>query len=289
MTTPASDPTAASDGAAQADPTAEAAGAARPPERHEHFPVDGAVEVEIHLGSGSLRVELLADATAVEVSVVAGQGSWWQQGWSGGLSGVLAMLGAQATDTAAAPSSAGGGTEALAATQIAYSPTRGRLIVRGPQMGPARAVPLHVRITAPAESHLRTRTGSAPVEVTGTAASVDLSAGSGDVTVQDVKRGVDVRTGSGAVRAGRLAQGGRIRTGSGDLVIDAALGDVDLTTGSGDLRIGIAAGVLAELDVRSGAGTARSELPLTTEAAAGGTARVRARTGSGNAVVHAAR
>lgn len=256
--------------------------------RTEHFPTSGPVELEVHVGSGSVLVELVELSAlavdVVEVTVQAGPGSWWQQG----LSGMLSMLGAGQGDTAGRTDPAGLGSDAVTTTHISFSPSRQRLVVRSPQAGAARAVPLDVQITAPAGSRVLTRTGSASVEVTGTAGSVDSSAGSGEVTVQDVAHGVDVRTGSGAVRAGHLAEGGRIRTGSGDLVVDAAAGELDLVTGSGDLRIGIAAGVLAELDVRSGSGTARCELPIVDSDDAADTATVRARTGSGNALVHGA-
>jgi hypothetical protein len=55
------------------------------------------------------------------------------------------------------------------------------------------------------------------------------------------------------------------------------------------LRVGIHPGVMAELDVSSGSGRARSDLPVGGPPAEGATAlRVRARTGSGDALVTAA-
>lgn len=263
--------------------------------RIEQFAVSGPAELELHVGAGSVRVDLVEDASTVQVSVALGQGNRWQQG----LSGVLAALGTNQPD---APGT-GPGADALAATQVSGSSERNRVVVRSPQTGAARTVALDVTVVAPLGSRLVARSGSAGVEVSGTAGSVDVSTGSGDVTVADVERDVDLRTGSGDVRTGHLHQGGRARTGSGDLTVDAAAGSLDLVTGSGDLRIGIAPGVLAELDVRSGSGSARSDLPLVEPAAdgvetdaggeaGGGTASrtlVRARTGSGDALVHGAR
>jgi hypothetical protein len=72
-------------------------------------------------------------------------------------------------------------------------------------------------------------------------------------------------------------------------VSDACAGGLELTTGSGQLRIGIHPGVRAELDVSSGSGQARSDLPVSGPPAEGNVAlRVRARTGSGDALVTAA-
>ena len=54
-----------------------------------------------------------------------------------------------------------------------------------------------------------------------------------------------------------------MRTGTGAVsVADALAGRLDLTTGSGGLTIGVHAGVLAELDLSSGSGRARSDLDL---------------------------
>jgi DUF4097 and DUF4098 domain-containing protein YvlB len=99
-----------------------------------------------------------------------------------------------------------------------------------------------------------------------------------------------VQTGSGDVRLGSVARDLSARTGSGDLtVVDASAGGLELTTGSGQLRVGIHTGVLAELDVSSGSGRAHSDLPVGGPPSEGGvTLRVRARTGSGDALVTAA-
>jgi hypothetical protein len=72
-------------------------------------------------------------------------------------------------------------------------------------------------------------------------------------------------------------------------VVDASAGGLELTTGSGQLRVGIHSGVLAELDVSSGSGRAHSDLPVGGSPSQGEAAlRVRARTGSGDALVTAA-
>ncbi len=99
-----------------------------------------------------------------------------------------------------------------------------------------------------------------------------------------------MQTGSGDVRLGAVTHDMSARTGSGDLtVVDASAGGLELTTGSGQLRVGIHPGVRAELDVSSGSGHARSDLPVGGPPAEGDVSlRVRARTGSGDALVTAA-
>ncbi|MGH3721896.1 MAG: DUF4097 family beta strand repeat-containing protein [Pseudonocardiaceae bacterium] len=127
---------------------------------------------------------------------------------------------------------------------------------------------------------LRVRTGSGQVDVTsveGTASSATVRTGSGDVRL-------------GSVKLGAIKHDVSARSGSGDLtVVDACAGGLELATGSGQLRVGIHPGVLAELDVSSGSGRARSDLPVSgpppeTDVKL----RVRARTGSGDALVTAA-
>ncbi|MGB6163135.1 MAG: DUF4097 family beta strand repeat-containing protein [Pseudonocardiaceae bacterium] len=127
---------------------------------------------------------------------------------------------------------------------------------------------------------LQVRTGSGQIDVTsieGAQGSATVQAGSGDVRL-------------GSVNLGAVKHEINARTGSGDLtVVDACAGGLELTTGSGQLRVGIHPGVRAELDVSSGSGHARSDLPVSRAPAEGNVAlRVRARTGSGDALVTAA-
>jgi hypothetical protein len=246
-----------------------------------------------------------------------------QPPWTVGIGGLLTWLGEQ---TGAIPPSAIA-AEAVRRTVVDF--TGGRLTVRTPREVPLRTVPLIIQVSAPQGSSINARSGSADVAVTGTAAALDVETGSGQVRAQrctgaaevrtssgDVRLGtvlgqlrvrtgsgeVDVisvegaqgsgivHTGSGAVRLGAVAHDVSARTGSGDLtVVDASAGGLDLTSGSGQLRVGIHPGVLAELDVSSGSGRARSDLPVGGPPAEGDVVlRVRARTGSGDALVTAA-
>ncbi len=127
---------------------------------------------------------------------------------------------------------------------------------------------------------LRVRTGSGEVDVASLEDAADAAGGGGGT----------VQTGSGDVRLGAVRHDVSARTGSGDLtVVDASAGGLELTTGSGQLRVGIHPGVRAELDVSSGSGQARSDLLVGGPPPEGDvTLRVRARTGSGDALVTSA-
>ncbi|HET9255127.1 MAG TPA: DUF4097 family beta strand repeat-containing protein [Pseudonocardiaceae bacterium] len=140
------------------------------------------------------------------------------------------------------------------------------------------------------------RTGSGDVQLGTVLGRLRVRTGSGqvDVACLEGSRGTEstgsVHTGSGDVRLGAVKHDLSARSSSGDLtVVDAWAGGLELTTGSGQLRVGIHRGVHAELDVSSGSGRAHSDLPVGGPPADGDVAlRVRARTGSGDALVTAA-
>lgn len=291
--------------------------------RQQDFECTGPIDISVELDGGRLDITLADDAADGGIAVQVRPDPTSQPPWNVAIGGLLNWLGEQ---TGAAPLSAVA-AEAVRRTVIDF--TGQRLTVRTPREGPLRTVALIIQVSAPAGSSINARSGAADVAVTGVAAALDVVAGSGQVRAQrctgaaevrtssgDVRLGTvlgqlrvrtgsgevdvisvegargsgDVHTGSGDVRLGAVTHDVSARTGSGDLtVVDASAGGLDLTTGSGQLRVGIHPGVLAELDVSSGAGRARSDLPVGGPPAEGDVAlRVRARTGSGDALVTAA-
>ncbi|MGH3793909.1 MAG: DUF4097 family beta strand repeat-containing protein [Pseudonocardiaceae bacterium] len=131
---------------------------------------------------------------------------------------------------------------------------------------------------------LRVRTGSGAVDV------ISIGNDISDVSAAGADSAANVQTGSGNVRFGAVRRDVTARSGSGDLVVvDASAGRLELTSGSGQLRVGIQAGVLAEVDISSGSGEARSDLPVGEPPTDGDVGlRVRARTGSGDALITSA-
>lgn len=291
------------------------------PVRSQDFPTDGPVELDLAITAGRIEIALTDDpdsSTVVhaEIRHDPEAGSPWSQGMSSVLNWVNDQFGDQlGADLRGSPA------DAVAETTLEM--VGSRLSVRAPKPLPLRHIPLAVTVRAPAGSHLKVKTGSAGVTVAGTANRVDVATGSGDVQIGDTQGAVTVRTGGGAVTIGsapgtlQLRTGGgevRVvsltgsatvgtghsgvwigtmdgdvlaRSGSGDLTVaDAGAGSVELMTGSGQVRIGVRAGALAEIDLSSGSGSALSELDVMDTAPDGDVAlRIRARTGSGRAVV----
>ncbi|MGH3805839.1 MAG: DUF4097 family beta strand repeat-containing protein [Pseudonocardiaceae bacterium] len=285
--------------------------------RQQEFECDGPVDVWVELDSGRLDVALEEGPAGADRVTVQIRPDAASQPWNIGIGSLLTWLGEQTGATPPSELAA----EAVRRTMVDF--TGQRLTVRTPQDFPLRTVPLTIEVNAPPGSSINARSGSADVAVTGVTAGLDAATGSGQVRAQWCTGAAEVRTGSGDVQLrtvlGRLqvrtgsgkvdvisAEGsGTVQTGSGDVmlgtvkhdvsartgsgdltVVDACAGGLELTTGSGQLRVGIHSGVLAELDVSSGSGHARSDLPV------GGPPpgsdvplRVRARTGSGDALV----
>ncbi|WP_433799207.1 DUF4097 family beta strand repeat-containing protein [Actinomycetospora sp. CA-084318] len=209
---------------------------------------------------------------------------------------------------------------AVAETTVEW--TDGALHVRSPREVALRTIPLSVTVHAPASSALTVRAGAAPVDVAGLPGTVEIATtgavsldrvaersrircgagdvtvgrvdgalrvkgGAGDVFLDEVHAGVEVVTGSGSVTAGRVDADLAVRCGSGDVTVrDASGGDLDLSTGAGSVRVGVHAGVDASVDLRSAAGTAASDLPVTPTRpegdASSGTVRIRGRAAAGD-------
>ncbi|MGH3751294.1 MAG: DUF4097 family beta strand repeat-containing protein [Pseudonocardiaceae bacterium] len=295
--------------------------------RQQDFEGEGPIDVFVELDSGRLDIQLEEDSAGeVAVQVCADPAS--QPPWSVGITGLLSWLGEQAGAAPSGELAAEAVRRTtidftgrrLAVRSPREFPLRTvplAIQVRAPSGSSvtARSGSADIAVDGMAD-RLDASTGSGQVHAQRCRGSADVRTGSGDVRLGSVLGGLRVRTGSGEVdvasiedtvdaagggggivqtgsgnvRLGAVRHDVSARTGSGDLtVVDASAGGLELTTGSGQLRVGIHPGVLAELDVSSGSGQARSDLPV------GGpppevdvTLRVRARTGSGDALVTSA-
>ncbi len=300
-------------------------GAADEPEhevvRQQSWPADGTAELELSIDVGRVGVALEdIDEVRVEMRHDPSAGNLWAQGLSGLFNWIGSATGApEGLFTGQADMA----NQAVRATEISWSETGRRLVVRSPQQVPLRMVPLAVTVSAPSRSRLAIRVGAADVRVTGQAGwtavrtgsgsarleaidgDADVSAGSGEVDLGPISGRARVRTGSGNITVAALAGRSEIKAGSGDVrlgevtgdlgvrtgsgevtVADAVSGQFDLTTGSGGLRIGVRSGVTAELDVSSGSGRTRSDLEVGHVAPEQPAAlQIRGRTGTGNILV----
>ncbi|HEV3511595.1 MAG TPA: DUF4097 family beta strand repeat-containing protein [Candidatus Sulfotelmatobacter sp.] len=100
----------------------------------------------------------------------------------------------------------------------------------------ARNISVDYEITVPAETTVRSRSGSGDQTIEGTRGNVDVQTGSGDVKLRSLKGEIRLRTGSGDVRGHEISGAVRGGTGSGDVEIEeTGPGDIDLHTGSGGI------------------------------------------------------
>lgn len=288
--------------------------------RQQSWEASGPAELELSVDVGRITVHL-DEQDVSEVRVEVRHDPSAGNSWTQGLTGILSWLGTQ---------TGGGGeptadlaVEAVRATQISWSETGRRLVVKSPADLPLRVVPLAVTVVAPAQSRLSARTGAGDVRVggqagwaavrtgsgsatvAGVAGDADVVTGSGDIDLGPVTGRSRVRSGSGDVRLGGVGGGTEVKSGSGDVTVDdvgadltvrtgsgditvhdARSGRVQLNTGSGGLRVALHPGVAAELDLSTGSGRTRSDLEVGHQPPAGPTAlRISGRTGSGNVLV----
>jgi hypothetical protein len=134
------------------------------------------------------------------------------------------------------------------------------------------------------DGDLRLRYGSGPAQVQRVSGSAVVRAGAGSATFGEVAGALEVGCGSGSLEVAVVGGKVRMRTGSGHASIGAAGDDVDFTSGSGGLSVGLPRGRPARLDVVTGAGEVRSDLPIEGEppAVTVGAITIKARTGSGD-------
>jgi hypothetical protein len=99
-----------------------------------------------------------------------------------------------------------------------------------------RNISVDYEISVPANTTVRTRSGSGDQTIEGTHGNVDTQTGSGDVKLASLKGEIRLQTGSGNIRARQVSGTVKGGTGSGDVEIEeTSSGDVDLHTGSGNI------------------------------------------------------
>ena len=127
-------------------------------------------------------------------------------------------------------------------------------------------------ITVPAETTIRSRSGSGDQTLEGTHGNVDVQTGSGDVKMDNLTGEIRLQTGSGNIRGHGISGAIRGGAGSGDIEIEeTGRGDVDFHTGSGNINV---RGVQGAFRGEAGSGD------ITVEGTQSGSWEMR--TGSGN-------
>src|SRR2546421_1742336 len=112
----------------------------------------------------------------------------------------------------------------------------------------ARNISIDYDITVPADTRLRTHSGSGDQTIEGLRSNLELESGSGDMRLNDLTGDLNVHTGSGNVEARDVTGGFNAEAGSGDIRMNAK--------GNGDVRVHTASGNVELRDVH---GTVRAE------------------------------
>ncbi len=120
-----------------------------------------------------------------------------------------------------------------------------------------RNISVDYEISVPADTVVRSRSGSGNLMVEGTRGNVDTQTGSGDVKLANLTGEIRVQTGSGNIRARQISGSVKGGTGSGDVEVDEiSSGDIDLHTGSGNIT---ARGVQGGFHGETGSGDVTAE------------------------------
>jgi hypothetical protein len=135
-----------------------------------------------------------------------------------------------------------------------------------------RNISIDYEITVPADTSIRTHSGSGDQIIEGTHGNAEVQTGSGDVKMRNVNGEIQLQTGSGNIRAHEISGAVKGGTGSGDVELEeTGQGDVDLHAGSGDITV---RGIQGAFHSQTGSGD------ITVEGTQTGEWEVR--TGSGN-------
>jgi DUF4097 and DUF4098 domain-containing protein YvlB len=126
-----------------------------------------------------------------------------------------------------------------------------------------RGISIRYELVVPAETKVRTESGSGGQSVEGVSGPVDASSGSGNLRLKDIGSEAHVRAGSGeielssihgcvhasagsgSIKAAGIAGGLHASTGSGNVSLEqTAAGDVDISTGAGAIDIRVTTGAV---------------------------------------------
>lgn len=141
-----------------------------------------------------------------------------------------------------------------------------------------RYISINYEIEVPADTSLRTHSGSGDQTIEGLHATLNVESGSGDMRLTDLEGDIHTHTGSGNVVARGLSGPFDADAGSGDIRLEAkSAGDTRIHTGSGNIEI---RGVKGSLRAEAGSGDIDAEGSLTDG--------WEVRTGSGNVEIHLA-
>jgi len=209
--------------------------------------VSGAVELEVQTGSGNIDVRPGNTSTVHVTGTIKANGSWF------------------------------GSSDAE--QKVHYLETNppieqhGNIIKIGhiEDHELTRNISISYEIVTPAETRLRSSSGSGEETISGLRGPVEASSGSGNVKLNNIGDAVRASTGSGQINVENVKGSVHASTGSGEINANGVAGGLHASTGSGSVTLRQTAP--GDVDVNTGSGTLHLE---------GVRGSVRAQTASGN-------
>ncbi len=138
-----------------------------------------------------------------------------------------------------------------------------------------RNISISYELVVPADTRLRSRTGSGNQNAVGLKGAVDLQTGSGNVVFSNIANTVHAESGSGNIQADNVSGNVRAKSGSGDIHINGLSGGLDAESGSGNITMAQASagsvrastgsgdvtlsGVKGSLEASTGSGTVHAD------------------------------
>lgn len=119
-------------------------------------------------------------------------------------------------------------------------------------------VSISYEIIVPAETQVRSKTGSGNEKIEGLRGPVDATTGSGSIAMDNIANDVIAQTGSGGIELGQVAGRVDARTGSGSIRAEHISGSIKAETGSGSVILGQTSaerGGLRDVEVSTGSGS----------------------------------
>lgn len=256
---------------------------------NDRWAVDGPLDVRVRFGAGHLEVTAVDDGTAS--ATVEALDPDDRRSVELAATARVALSGGRLTVDVPARSSFRGGGQV-------------KVVVAVPPMSSLDSSSGDCTLTT--DGHLadvRVRTGNAEIRTPSVAGAVDVKAGNATLVV-GAARAVSFTCGHGRLEAGSVGDV-VLKTGNGEAALgstygsvvvkggrvaldlrEATAGDVSFDSGMGNARIGVPTGTTVQLDLSSGIGDVRCELPVESAAPAGGAGlRLRLRTGAGDLLV----
>ena len=127
-------------------------------------------------------------------------------------------------------------------------------------------VSISYEIVLPAQSNVKSHSGSGRQVIEGIEGRVETSTGSGAITLREIRGDLDASTGSGTINATGVRGGLRMHTGSGGIRVQGEqTARWELETGSGGIDIDLPPNAAFDLSAHTGSGGVDLGYPLTVQ------------------------